>query len=122
MARKLKLVPANPPGIPSPPCHLDASGLALWRAIMLEYAVDDAGGLELLRQACLAADMAERCRGEIDKDGPVLRLESGVIKDHPALRHELGYRAFVTRCIGRLGLDVEQARPAGARHGGGYEG
>jgi hypothetical protein len=116
-AKKLTLVASDPPGTLAPPRQLGEHGLALWRSVTAEYGIEDAGGIELLSQACQAVDMAERCRAEIDRDGPVLRLKGGALKDHPALKHELGYRAFVTRCIARFGLDVEAVKPIGRPSG-----
>lgn len=103
----------------SPPRPLGEHGLALWTAIQSEYAVEDAGGMELLAQACAALDRAESCRAEIDRDGPVIDGKAG-LRDHPLLKHELANRAFITRAIARLGLDVEAVKPMGRPPGGGY--
>lgn len=111
--KKLELIRSDPPLTPAPPRPLGEHGTALWRSVTGEYGIEDAGGIELLAQACAALDMAEACRAEIDRDGPVLRLKGGALKDHPALKHELANRAFVTRCIARLGLDVEAIKPVG---------
>ena len=35
------------------------------------------------------------------------------IKDHPALKHELANRSFVSKTLVRLGLDVEPVRGIG---------
>jgi hypothetical protein len=90
----------------------------LWRAILGEYGVEDAGGIEMLLQACQALDRAEACRDHIDRDGEVLRTKTGM-KDHPALKHEIANRSFVVRTLHRLGLDVEAIKPVG-RPGGCY--
>ena len=95
-----------------PPRQLGEHGLKLWEAITAEYRVDDAGGREILAQCCAALDRAEALRGQIDADGEVLHVRGGV-KSHPAIRDELACRAFITRAIGRLGLDVEAIRPMG---------
>jgi len=121
MTQKLHVVSSTSPAH-EPPRPLGEHGKALWDTVQAEYAVVDAGGIELLAQACAALDMAEACRREIDKDGPVLRLKGGALKDHPALKHELANRAFLTRCIARLGLDVEAIKPVGRPAGGGYRG
>jgi hypothetical protein len=42
-----------------------------------------------------------------------------VPKAHPALRDELALRAFITRTLQRLGLDVEPVRAGVGRPGGG---
>lgn len=118
---KLSVV-QSPGNVPKPPRPLGKHGQALWASVHQEYNVTDAGGIELLAQACAALDMAEDLRKQIDKDGPIIRQEGGALKDHPALKHELANRAFVTRCIARLGLDVEAVGRIGRPSGGGYRG
>src|SRR5262245_9367905 len=101
-----------------PPPSLGGPGQSLWNRIMAAYEIRDAGGLELLFQACAAADRAEHYHDQIDRDGAFLRTKHGV-KEHPGLKHELQARAFVVRTLVRLGLDVEPARPAAGRPGHG---
>jgi hypothetical protein len=44
------------------------------------------------------------------------------IRDHPALKHELANRSFVSKTLVRLGLDVEPVRGIGRPgHGLGIE-
>ena len=112
MAEKLKVVSTS-----DPPRRLGAHGGALWRSIMGEYAVEDAGGLAMLTQACIALDRAEQCRAQIEKDGVAIRTKAGP-RDHPSLKHELANRAFVVRTLGRLGLDVEPIGRVGRPPGG----
>src|SRR5215207_1920914 len=108
----LKVVPATPVNPSAPPSDLGELGQKLWRSIMEEYSIDDAGGRELLTQACKALDRAEACAEHIKRDGEVIRTKAGP-KDHPALKHELANRAFVVRTLARLGLDVEAIKPVG---------
>jgi hypothetical protein len=91
---------------------LGKHGAALWKAITAEYGIEDAGGVELLTEACQALDRAEELAAAIKRDGPVIRYK-GAIKDHPAIKHELAARAFVVRTLQRLGLDVEALKPVG---------
>lgn len=119
--KKLKLVQSDLSGVPAPPRGLGQHGLALWTAVQAEYAVEDAGGVELLAQACAALDRAEDCREQIERDGSVIRTKTG-LRDHPLLKHELANRAFITRAIGRLGLDVEAVRSVGRPAAGGFAG
>ena len=74
--------------------------------MLKEYEIADVGGREMLAQACAALDRAEELREQIDQDGAVVKLKSG-LRDHPALKHELASRSFVVRTLARLGLDVE---------------
>jgi len=87
---------------------------------MGQYDIIDAGGWETLRQACCACDRAEACRRIIDEQGEMIATRLG-IRSHPLLRDELANRAFVTKAISRLGLDLEPVkalgRPAGALGG-----
>jgi len=81
---------------------------------MSEYDIQDSGGLEMLLQACAALDRAESLREQIDQDGEVIRLRS-MVRDHPALKHELANRAFVVRTLAKLGLNFEAIRPSVGR-------
>lgn len=61
--------------------------------------------LECLLLACETLDRAEILKAEIKKDGAVLRSEtSRMVRDHPAIKHELANRAFVAKMLERLGL------------------
>jgi P27 family predicted phage terminase small subunit len=99
-----------------PPRTLGKYGRKLWDRVMKEYQVEDAGGVEMLAQACQALDRAEALHVEIDEDGAVIRSR-GTVREHPALKHELSNRAFVVRTLSRLGLDVEPLRPSVGRPG-----
>ena len=46
----------------APPRKLGEHGSALWARVMAEYQIADAGGVELLAQACGALDRAEALR------------------------------------------------------------
>src|SRR5262245_38556404 len=117
------LVVGSPTSTPvQPPRPLGDHGLNLWNRIQSDYNIADAGGVEWLAQACEASDRVGRLREQINADGEVIRVR-GVPKAHPALRDELACRAFITRTLSRLGLDVEPikapGRPAGT---GGWKG
>jgi hypothetical protein len=43
------------------------------------------------------------------EDGEVIRTRTGV-RAHPLIREELSARAFFTRCVQRLGLNLEPLR------------
>jgi hypothetical protein len=104
-----------------PPRPLGEHGKAFWDRICAEYAIADGGGIELLAQACAALDRAEECAAVIARDGLTVETNSG-IRDHPLVKHELANRAFVTRAIARLGLDVEPVGRVGRPGMGGYTG
>src|SRR5262245_17010011 len=102
---KLHVMTADQSGIKSPR-KLGRHGGQLWKTVMHEYQIDDAGGLEMLASACQALDRAERCREAIDDDGEMIRIKGGH-REHPLLKHELASRSFVVRTLQRLGLNVE---------------
>ena len=110
----LKLVKPTPATWPAPSRTLGNHGRSLWDRIMSEYDIQDSGGLEMLLQACAALDRAESLREQIDQDGEVIRLRS-MVRDHPALKHELANRAFVVRTLAKLGLNFEAIRPSVGR-------
>jgi hypothetical protein len=95
-----------------PPTTLKDTGAKLWKTVMSEYAIQDSGGLEILRQLCQAADRAAECADAIARDGAVVRTKTGP-KEHPLLKIELAARSFVVRSLGRLNLDVEPLKAVG---------
>jgi hypothetical protein len=107
----LTLVDPASTGI-SPPRKLGQHGLSLWNSVQTAYHIDDVGGIELLAQACAAADRVEALAERINADGEVICTPAGP-KAHPALRDELAGRAFIVRTLERLGLNVETIKPIG---------
>jgi hypothetical protein len=120
MARRprpdLKVIPAAPASnTPMPPSKLGAVGLSLWNDITGSYEFADRASFEMLFQACAAADRAAQLRALIDEQGEVLALRNGLLRDHPALKHEIACRSFVVRTLARLGLDLEPVRAGPGR-------
>jgi hypothetical protein len=95
-----------------PPRKLGEAGLALWHAVQSEFAITDIGGVELLMQACLAADRAQALTTRIDQDGETMHTQHG-LKAHPCLKDELAARSFIVRTLQRLGITDEVIRPVG---------
>jgi P27 family predicted phage terminase small subunit len=95
---------------PGPPESLKRHGRALWSKIQEQYDIRDSGGLEMLGQACNAADRAAQCAKKIEAEGLVVTSASGTPRDHPLIKHELAARAFVTKTLRALGLNVEPLR------------
>jgi hypothetical protein len=98
-----------------PPRKLGPHGTALWNAIQREYAIEDRGGVEILCQICQSLDRAEELAEAIARDGPVVYNRIGAPRSHPAIRDELSCRAFVTRALERLGLNIEALKPGPGR-------
>jgi len=118
MPRKtpLTLVDPETTGV-QPPRPLGQHGTALWRRVQAEYGITDVGGIELLAQACVALDRAERLALRVADDGEVVYTKGGP-RAHPAIKEELACRAFICRTLQRLGLNVEQIKPVGRPSGG----
>lgn len=112
---KLSLVDRPPPTSPAPPATLDKAGRSLWSSILSEYTIEDSGGLAMLEQICAAIDRIAECAAAIDRDGVTISTMSGVVREHPALKVELGLRSFVVRSLHRLGLDIQTPRDISGR-------
>jgi len=97
----------------SPPRPLGKHGSELWSRIVAEWIIDDEASREMLATACEAHDRAMTCAEIIEIDGPVVRLKTGQVREHPALRAELANRSFVVRTLARLGLAAESVKPIG---------
>jgi hypothetical protein len=114
----LAIIDEPAPTLPEPPRTLGRSGLTLWRSIQSEFRVTDVGGMELLMQACSAADRAEALGRRIDKDGETIATRTGM-RAHPCLKDELAARSFICRTLARLGVTDEpvgrMGRPSGPR-------
>jgi len=118
MPTKLTVIDGQTAG--KPIRKLGKHGATLWRNVRNEFEINDAGGLEMLSPACQHLDRAEACRMAIDRDGEMIRGKNGM-REHPLLRHELAARAFVTRTLQRLGLNVEAIKLVGRpAHGVGW--
>jgi hypothetical protein len=102
----------------APPRNLGKHGRSLWDRITSENDVSDAAGIELLAQACAAADLAEQLQAEVDRDGPITRAR-GVVKAHPAIKEVIACRSFVCRVLTKLGLNFEPLRSTSGRPGSG---
>ncbi len=85
---------------------------------MTEYRIEDRGGIELLAQACAAADRVEAIAAAIDRDGETIHTKNGP-RAHPAIRDEWAGRSFICKTLERLGITVQSVKPIGRPGGGG---
>jgi ribosomal protein L13E len=83
--------------------------------------IDEASGLEMLRQICCTADKVAEYSETIERDGPILRTKAGV-KEHPLIRHVQTGRSFIVRSLHKLGLDIIEPRSGAGRPNGDYRG
>jgi hypothetical protein len=99
---------------PEPPSQLGLPGAELWRSILAEWVIDDAGSLAVLLEACVARDTAERLRQSISETGDVIGTGNGGTKANPLLTVELNARGLTARLLGQLRLlDGEPRRGPG---------
>ena len=110
---------SGPGPAPPPPRELGQAGLQLWNAIQTEFHISDAGGIELLLQACAASDRLAALAARILEDGEVIATAGGSRKAHPALKDELAARAFIVRTLARLGILDQPLQPVGRPPTGG---
>ena len=107
---KLRLIDTGAGGPQRP---LQQAGMALWRSITGEYDVTDAAGIEPLTLACESLDRAEEIKSLINHAGVGAVSETGHVRANPLLRDELACRAFVSKCIERLGVNQEPTKAVG---------
>lgn len=69
---------------PAPPAGLGVAGRRLWNGVLREYGLT-AADLEVLRQACVKADILAALAKQIQKDGPLVVDRFGEIRSNPAL-------------------------------------
>jgi hypothetical protein len=115
MAKKpdLTLVDPAADGM-SPPRRLGQWGLALWNSIMGDYGIADAGGRELLCQACEAQDRIADLAHRIEDEGAtIVNRRSGLVRVHPAIKDERQLRSFVVKTLQMLGVTSEPTKAIG---------
>jgi len=120
MAKKpsLSIVGPNTTGPLQPPRKLGKHGMSLWQRVQDEFRIGDAGGVELLAQACAALDRAEALAAGINADGEIIQTRTG-LRSHPAVKDETALRALVIRTLERLGITTEKVLNRPGRPGPG---
>jgi hypothetical protein len=97
----------------SPPSRpLGEAGTELWNAIQGEYFITDAGGVELLLQACALADRIAGLAAEIERSGLMIPAKEGS-RSNPLLKEEVAARSLLIRTLQKLGITEESIRPIG---------
>jgi phage terminase small subunit len=96
-----------------PPMHLSKEAKQYWKALIIEYGIDDVAGLRILRVALEAYDRAQMARAAIDKCGMLYKDRWGAPKSHPLLPIERDSRAAFLADMKALNLDVEPIKGIG---------
>lgn len=88
------------------PSGLTAGSTRIFAALVEEYAIQDAGGREILRSGLMALDQAEKAEARIVKDGQVQVDRWGQVKPHPLLPVARDFRAQWLASLRALNLAV----------------
>lgn len=85
---------------PRPPAGLRTSGRALWRAVMVDYELDEHEST-LLREACRTVDSIDLLQAVLDNEGVMSESSQGV-RTHPALTELRQQRVTFARLLTAL--------------------
>jgi len=97
------------------PGHLSEEARGIWNQLTEEYAIDDVGGLAILKAGLEAFDRAQGARLAIDEEGATIRDRFGALKPHPLLSCERDARAQWLAALKQLNLDLEPLRDGPGR-------
>lgn len=98
-----------------PPRHLGEAGANLWRGLVSEYGIGDAGGLALVKTACECADRMAAAQEALARDGTFITDRYGQPKLHPATGLEKDARSGLLAALKQLNLDLEPLRDGPGR-------
>jgi phage terminase small subunit len=88
------------------PKHLATTEANLYRQIINQFQIDDAGSIALLSVACEAHMRMRLARERVDADGSVLLDRFKQAKAHPAIAIERDARSAFLKAMRALNLDV----------------
>jgi P27 family predicted phage terminase small subunit len=97
------------------PSHLSREARQIWKSLVEEYGINDAGGLEILKTGLEARDRFTGARVKINADGMTIFDRHGTEKGHPLLAAERDARAQWLAALKMLNLDVEPLRDGPGR-------
>ena len=100
--------------IPKAPKHLTREGKSLWRCILEEYDLE-ASERALLKVGLENYDRAQKCRAQIDEEGPTITDPSGRVRAHPALQAEKNAISAYLQAMRLLALNEDPPRPGPGR-------
>ena len=103
---------------PRPPKGLGPEGKALWKQLQGDYAIQDSGGLQLLRTACECRDLEAEAMQQARVEGLSSTDRYGQRRPHPLLSVARDARGQMLTALRALHLDVEPLRDRPGRPGG----
>ena len=109
MKRASEILASRPKTIPEPPVELGAAGSELWRTVQSRFIIDETRAT-VLKLACLAADRAEACRLEVEKEGQTIKGSAGQVAAHPLIAAENVAQKRVVAFLTKLGIFEEERR------------
>ena len=92
---------------PSPPKAVSTEAKRWWRAIQVEFEINDPGGLAILACAAKAFDRMREAQALIKSQGMTTSDRFGQVKTHPAVLIERDSRSQILAALKQLNLDVE---------------
>lgn len=87
------------------PVHLGEHGRRLWRDLIADHGIDDAGGRAMLLRACEALDRLRQVQVQIATDGLTTKGYRGQVRPHPLLSVEAEQSRILLACFRALNLD-----------------
>ena len=103
----------------STPKNLSSEAKALWRSLVAEYGIDDAGGRAILQAGLEAFNRMRDAQAQIKHDGITTVDRFGQVKAHPLLAAERDARAAFLHALRNLNLDLEPLHDRPGRPGKG---
>lgn len=93
--------------MPKPPAALRAPGRALWREVLTSFEVSS-GELEVLRQACRAADTADRLERELRKQPLSVAGYNGQPRPNPLIKILQDQQLLIRRLVDSLNIPLPE--------------
>lgn len=103
---------------PAAPRELGPEGRQLWVELVVEYEIEDAGGLAILRLACESWQRYKDAQRQIKADGMSFLDRFDQVRAHPLLAIERDSRAQCLQALKSLNLGIEPLRDGPGRPGG----
>jgi P27 family predicted phage terminase small subunit len=104
--------------VAKPPSNLSAEAGKKWKALVEEYDIADAAGLQILTAGMEAFDRMRGAQRRIKAEGQTFKDRFGQLRAHPLLPVERDARAAMLAALKALNLDLEPLHDKPGRPGG----